>query len=289
MTITKQPALTTGLAALAGIIAKDNSEPKHLVKPQCWSPDTPETKALSKLLLNAWSAEYALRITPVVDENQYLQSSLHWTFPQAYYSALFSARALLMLVAGADTSNETLVTRKINTLVMQGYYPGCLSFYTVGAQGMYKHWGLGIVPYDNLPLLTELLTSTRDKEMHQLRNEIQNNPKTALRSESTGEVLQKFGPEQYKSLAKNAGRTTFFNLLRRLRISSNNRDLETFSGNIKEFHEVLTKIVYAVNLAHERQICHAIGQDTYQSIVQALPLYLQESAVEERLNIICQQ
>ena len=40
--------------------------------------------ALEKLLLNSWSAEYALRITPVVNDEQYLQSSLHWTFPQAY-------------------------------------------------------------------------------------------------------------------------------------------------------------------------------------------------------------
>lgn len=36
-------------------------------------------KALEKLLLNSWSAEYALRITPVVNDEQYLQSSLHST------------------------------------------------------------------------------------------------------------------------------------------------------------------------------------------------------------------
>jgi hypothetical protein len=37
---------------------------------------------LEKLLLNAWSAEYALRITPIINDttaesSQYLQSSLH--------------------------------------------------------------------------------------------------------------------------------------------------------------------------------------------------------------------
>lgn len=285
MTITKQPVLTSGLIALSGIIAEDKTLPQRMLPAQCFHPSSPLLKTLSKLLLNAWSAEYALRITPIVDETTYRQDALHWTFPQAYYGALFSSRAFLT-VNGYTQSDETVVYGRISDMVVRGYYPASLSFYTIGAQGQYRHCNIIDTPKsDSKSLITELLTSTRDRRMHQLRSIIQNNPKTALRN-AAGEVIQKFGPEQYKALSKNAGRTTFFNLLRRLRISNDNRDVEALTGNIRDLHNSLVNILNAVNLAHERQIYHALGRETYESIIQALPSYLQENFVDERLKLI---
>ena len=86
---------------------------------------------MQKLITNSLSAEYALRITPVVNDSQYLQSSLHWTFPQAYYSALFSARALLTVI-GTPISNEELIRRKLGKLVASGFYPDGLNAYAAG-------------------------------------------------------------------------------------------------------------------------------------------------------------
>lgn len=57
---------------------------------------SPEVTAIGKLLLNAWSAEYALRIKPVSTDRDYLNESLNWTLPQAYYAVLFSSRAVLL-------------------------------------------------------------------------------------------------------------------------------------------------------------------------------------------------
>ena len=63
--------------------------------PAITSLGAPEIKSIGKILLCAWSAEYALRINPLVQDAEYARTSLAWTFPQAYYAAFFSARAVL--------------------------------------------------------------------------------------------------------------------------------------------------------------------------------------------------
>ena len=261
-------------------------------------------KALEKLLLNSWSAEYALRITPVVNDEQYLQSSLHWTFPQAYYSALFSARAFLA-VQGVNVSNEELIRKRIGNMVVRGYYPASVGYYALGPINNYRIQRLpmsrrfSVAAKTDLLLpsregsvqaeLAQFLKTTRDQRVRTLRNAIQNNPKTALRSPKTGEVLQKFSVEQYKQLAKQIGYTTYFDMLSRLRISSTNREIERFVDSeidVKLFHQSLVNIVAHVNAVHEAYIAKALGVQAYRQLVAKLPSYLQESFVRERMNTI---
>ena len=261
-------------------------------------------KALEKLLLNSWSAEYALRITPVVNDEQYLQSSLHWTFPQAYYSALFSARAFLA-VQGVNVSNEELIRKRIGNMVVRGYYPASIGYYALGPINNYRIQRLpmsrrfSIATKNDLLLpsresmaqaeLAQFLKTTRDQRVRALRNAIQNNPKTALRSPKTGEILQKFSIEQYKQLAKQIGYTTYFDMLSRLRISSTNREIERFVDSeidVKLFHQSLVNIVAHVNSVHEAYIAKALGLQAYRQLVAKLPSYLQESFVRERMNTI---
>jgi len=261
-------------------------------------------KALEKLLLNSWSAEYALRITPVVNDEQYLQSSLHWTFPQAYYSALFSARAFLA-VQGINVSNEELIRKRIGNMVVRGYYPASIGYYALGPINSYRIQRLpmakrfAVAGKNDLLLpsregsvqaeLAQFLKTTRDQRIKALRNAIQNNPKTALRSPKTGEILQKFSIEQYKQLAKQIGYTTYFDMLSRLRISSTNREIERFVDSeidVKLFHQSLVNIVAHVNSVHEAYIAKALGIDAYRQLVAKLPSYLQESFVRDRMNTI---
>ncbi|WP_201723555.1 hypothetical protein [Spirosoma sp. 209] len=259
-------------------------------------------KALEKLLLNSWSAEYALRITPVVNDEQYLQSSLHWTFPQAYYSALFSARAFLA-VQGIQVSNEELIRKRIGNMVVRGYYPSSIGYYALGPINNYRIQRLPMARRFSVTAKTDLLLpsragsaqaelaqflkTTRDQRVKSLRNAIQNNPKTALRSPKTGEILQKFSVEQYKQLARQIGYTTYFDMLSRLRISSTNREIERFVDSeidVKLFHQSLVNIVAHVNAVHEAYIAKALGVDAYRQLVSKLPAYLQESFVRERMN-----
>lgn len=261
-------------------------------------------RALEKLLLNSWSAEYALRITPVVNDEQYLQSSLHWTFPQAYYSALFSARAFLT-VQGVNVSNEELIRKRIGNMVVRGYYPASIGYYALGPINSYRIQRLpmakrfSVAAKADLLLpsragsaqaeLAQFLKTTRDQRVKSLRNAIQNNPKTALRSPKTGEILQKFSIEQYKQLAKQIGYTTYFDMLSRLRISSTNREIERFVDSeidVKLFHQSLVSIVSHINAVHEAYIAKSLGIDAYRQLVAKLPSYLQESFVRERMNTI---
>lgn len=258
-----------------------------------------QRKALEKLMLNSWSAEYALRITPVVNDDQYLQSSLHWTFPQAYYSVLFSARAFLA-VQGITVSNEELIRKRIGNAVVRGYYPASVGYYASGPLNNYRLQRLPMAKYKPdliLPSreiqaqgeLAQFLKTTRDRRIKALRNTIQNNPKTALRSAKTGEVLQKFGMEQYKQLARQIGYTTFFDMLSRLRISSTNREIERFVDSeidVKLFHQSLVNIVSHVNAVHELYIAKALGVEGYRQLIAKLPSYLQEGFVRERLQTI---
>ncbi|UHG89452.1 hypothetical protein [Spirosoma oryzicola] len=261
-------------------------------------------KALEKLLLNSWSAEYALRITPVVNDEQYLQSSLHWTFPQAYYSALFSARAFLA-VQGINVSNEELIRKRVGNMVVRGYYPASIGYYALGPINGYRIQRLPMAKRFTVASKTDLLLpsregsvqaelaqflkTTRDQRVKALRNAIQTNPKTALRSPKTGEILQKFSVEQYKVLAKQIGYTTYFDMLSRLRISSTNREIERFVNSeidVKLFHQSLVNIVAHVNGVHEVYIAKALGIDAYRQLVAKLPSYLQESFVRERMNTL---
>jgi hypothetical protein len=270
-----------------------------------------ENKTLEKLLLNSWSAEYALRITPVLNDQslgaeQYLQSSLHWTFPQAYYSILFSARAFLA-VQGINVSNEELIRKRIGNMVVRGYYPASVGYYALGPLNSYRIQRLPMAkrygePGRDLALpsrhsaaqveLAQFLKTTRDQRIKALRNVVQKNPKTALRSARTGEVLQKFGPEQYKLLAKQIGYTTYFDMLSRLRISATTgspREIERFVDSeidVRLFHQSLVDIVAHVNSVHEAYVAKALGIDAYRQLVSKLPAYLQESFVRERFQSV---
>jgi hypothetical protein len=77
----------------------------------------PNIDSIGKLLLNSWSAEYALRIPPLDDKPE----SLTWCFPQAYYGPLFGARAVL-LVHGMAISNEMQVRTAMQRFYLAGYY-----------------------------------------------------------------------------------------------------------------------------------------------------------------------
>ncbi len=239
------------------------------------------TKPIAKLLLNSWSAEYALRITPIVNDEQYLQSSLHWTFPQAYYSVLFSARAFLSS-QGFNLSNEELIRKQIANLVVLGYYPESTSYYAIGSTYNLKIHRL----HKNIPLVGDFLRETRSHNQNALFRSMQTNPKTALRSKITGTISSEVDPEQARALSKSLGYTSYFDLLSRLRISSTSRDVEQFrldsSFNVPKFHTCLNSIVTHINSVHELYIAKAIGMDSYLKIVSQLPDYLRKGFVGDR-------
>ncbi|UHG94706.1 hypothetical protein [Spirosoma oryzicola] len=237
-------------------------------------------KPIAKLLLNSWSAEYALRITPIVNDEQYLQSSLHWTFPQAYYSVLFSARAFLSS-QGFNLSSEDLIRKQIANLVVLGYYPESTSYYAIGSTYNLKIHRL----HKNMPVVGDFLRETRSHNQNALFRSMQTNPKTALRSKITGSISSVVDPDQARALSKSLGYTSYFDLLTRLRISSTSRDVEQLldsNFNVSKFHTCLNSIVTHINSVHELYVAKAIGMDSYLKMISQLPDYLKKGFVGDR-------
>ncbi|GAB4042636.1 hypothetical protein [Spirosoma litoris] len=234
---------------------------------------TYEPERLKKLLLNSWAAEYALSITPVVNDEQYLQSSLHWTFPQAYYSVLFSARAFL-LIAGKDLHNENNIRREIASLVVTAHYPDSLSFYAIGLPDactigrLYKS-----------PSMAEFIRDTRALQIEKACKLLGFKPGTRVYSNI-----------QRQKVANDLGPTTFFDLLSRLRITLADREIkETLRGeemHVKQFHDYLGNIVNHVNTIHETQIARIIGLEAFRDLVNEAPSYLQACLADRFREII---
>ncbi|MCX6218371.1 hypothetical protein [Spirosoma sp.] len=237
---------------------------------------------LYHLLLNSWSAEYALRITPVVNDEQYLQSSLHWTFPQAYYSVLFSARAFLR-VMGSNLSNEENIVRKISSYVSMGVYPKSLSFYMYGTPDDYKVKNLT----DQLAL-THFLATTRERQFEACFKAVQMSPSRALR-DYNGHLIAKLDTDVCRLIGSQVNRTTYFDLMQRLRISTRNREIEQLvlaEMGLIDFHSRLTGIVSHINSVHECYVAQCLGLDDYRSLVDRAPSYLRQSFVLDRLETL---
>jgi hypothetical protein len=250
--------------------------------------DSVNDRALSKLLLNAWSAEFALRITPAVNDSQYLQSSLHWTFPQAYYSALFSVRAMLF-AQGFNFAHEDLIKKQIGKNVFAGLYPTSLGFYVAGKPRDYVNRRFVNAISETADLQTFAMQS-RSKQLGLLIKQLQSNPKTALRHPTSGAVLSKVPISAAEEVAKRLGYTTWFDLLARLRISTTSRDLESYTSgpfeNVQLFHSDLVDILGRIAAVHEFYVAKAIGIKRYELLVSGTMRYLQEGFVRERFNEI---
>ncbi|MEZ4902334.1 MAG: hypothetical protein R2822_11535 [Spirosomataceae bacterium] len=249
-----------------------------------------------KWLLNAWNVEYTLRSTAANPDENYQKHALHWTFPQAYYSVLYSAKALLS-IQGINVSIEVVIGQIINRYVVKGWYPALVSFYADGPWGHYTLHNL--VDTDQQALLqpidtpkqaeahiAQFLKTTRNLRARAFRQRLQANPTKALRTKS-GKVLAKFGIHHWEEVAKGMGVTTYFDMLARLKVSGNQRELERFVEadiNVPQFHQSLVTIVKYFNLVHECYVVKAIGINRYQQWIEELPEYLREGFMKQRLE-----
>ena len=262
-------------------------------KPQLSGADLEQ---LHRHLLNCWSTEHALRATGQLGGDAFMRNALHWTFPQAYYSVFAGMQAFLHTL-GIRGNSEGLMRREIGRLVVRGYYPDPIGFY---AAGHYDHFSLHRLPLakykPGLQLATQeleaqaqigqFLRTTRRLIAQGVRQAVQNNPDTALRSTRTSDVLQKFSQDHWNQLTWRFGYTTYFDLLCRLRISANHREIERFVEaeiDFKLFHQSLLDVVEYLNCIHEAYVAKAMGLEAYRKLVATLPAHLRDGFVKERL------
>ena len=250
-----------------------------------------------KMLINSWNTEYALKTTASVGDENYLRHALHWTFPQAYYSVLFGLRAFLA-TQGLVGNTTQLFRQRAGQMVVNGWYPRAVSFYAVGDYGHYNFARLPLSDQETpslIPAATgrqaqaqirQFLKTSRDWRAKQLRQRLQANPETALRTK-TGKILQKFERAHWQKITPEMGPTTYFDLLSRLRISANHREIERFVEadiQFKLFHYSLVDLVAYFNSIHECYVAKAMGLENYRAFVENLPNYLRKGFVQQRFE-----
>ncbi|UOQ76248.1 hypothetical protein MUN84_16925 [Hymenobacter sp. 5516J-16] len=256
-----------------------------------------DVQAVTKLLHASWSTEYALRATAELGDEDYLRNALHWTFPQAYHTIMAGLQAFLY-TAGVRSSNPSLIRREVGRLVVRNAYPRPISFYAAGAYGDFSIHRLPLAGYkaglhiagkeiDAQAQIGQFLRTTRKLKAQATRQQVQANPNTALRSQKTGKVLDKWTAAHWQQITWRLGYTTIFDLLGRLRISQTSREIERFVEaeiDFKLFHQSLLNIVSYLNGIHETYVAKAMGVERYQQLVAELPKHLQNSFVQERLQ-----
>ncbi|MFT2009040.1 hypothetical protein ACMA1I_10225 [Pontibacter sp. 13R65] len=256
-----------------------------------------DIEAVKQLLLKSWNTEYAMRATAELGDEAYIRNALHWTFPQAYYTVFAGLQAFLY-TRQIKSGNEGLLMREAGRLVVKNAYPQPIGFYAAGHYDDFNVRRLPLAHYkpglqmagkelEAQSQIGQFLRTTRRIKAKLVRQQVQANPTTAIRSNRTGEVLQKFGPQHWQQLTWRLGYTTVFDLLSRLRISSSHREIERFvqSGiDFKLFHESLLEIVSYLNGIHECYVAQAMGLQQYEAFVQQLPVYLQQSFATARLE-----
>lgn len=256
-----------------------------------------DIEAVKRLLLNCWSTEYALRATAELGDESFMRNALHWTFPQAYYTVFAGLQAFLH-TKGVKSNNEALVLREAGRLVVKNAYPQAVSFYAAGHYDDFSIRRLPLAHYkpslqiagkelEAQAQIGQFLRTTRRQKAKAVRQQVQANSATAIRSSRNNEILQKFGPQHWQQLTWRLGYTTIFDLMARLRISSSHREIERFVQaeiDFKLFHESLLEIVSYLNSIHESYVAQAMGLQQYEAFVKALPTHLQNSFVRVRLE-----
>lgn len=251
------------------------------------------------MLVNAWNTEFSLRSVNKNSDVQFLNRSLHWTFPQAYFSVFYSTRAL-MGTQGVYSADESLLSERMATWIEKGLYPASISYYSSGNYNDFIIHGLPKVSIspsvdylkdedDVVSHVAQFLRTTRTMKAKRLREIIQSNEDTALKNRKTGDPILKFSKQDWQKITDQLPITTVFDLLGRLKYSESNREIERYlNANIAfdAFHDSLIEIVYYLNLVHETYLVKALGVEAYQHLLSELPIHLHNGFAYERFNKI---
>lgn len=238
-----------------------------------------------KLLWNSWSTERAFRLTSEVETDEFYKYALHWHFPQAYYSVYLTMTAFHESQGIANDNHEKSI-KLFGNSIKDGHYPEAISFYANGLQKEFEYFGLDLDPkfdkeFNGLKKIDSsekaekqigvFLKSTRKEnaENKRKRGEKEHSKRKEFQN-AKGELVKSFGKKHWDIIYKTIPETTLLNILYRLRLKANYRDIETFMNadiDFKQFHTCLGEIVSYLNFVHEAYLHKAIGDKDYKLIV----------------------
>ena len=253
-----------------------------------------------KLLWNSWSTEYAYRVGEKIDNPEYYKFSLHWNFPQAYYSVYLSMTAFHETQGVANEQHEKSI-KLFGNSIKDNHYPKAISFHSLGLKNNFEYKELkefnGFLNSNsvlsNIECLEDaqnqiatFLKTTRELNAKDKRDRFENQNDKRFHN-SKGIFRKSFTEHHWNLIYKTIPVTSVFNLLYRLRIKANYRDIESFINadiDFKKFHESLGELIYYLNFIHEGYIAKAIGINNYVEILNSFPSHLNTSTAIKRFN-----
>ncbi len=260
-----------------------------------------EISGCKKLLWNSWSTEYSFGLAKTIDSTEYYKYSLHWNFPQAYYSIYLNMTAFHETQGKATDAHEKSI-KIFGNSVKDGHYPKCISFYAAGLHNVFSYNNLDL--YGGFPKGYSSLVTNSTPEEYQLqianflkttRKQNAEDKKSRLKSNDnrfqtqSGGFTKQFKERHWNILYETIPVTTILNMLYRLRIKANYHDVEAFINakiDFKQFHNSLGVIINCLNFVHEAYICKSIGLKEYEKMLDGFNNHLIKDTAIKRLKHI---
>lgn len=254
-----------------GRVLEDVSNLPHFGKLRRGAQCDPRT--VRQWLLNGWSTENLLRINIEHLEGDALAHSLHWAFPQAYYSVYALTMAYFHTV-GYSELKHTAVIRKFGAESVVGRYPPTVSFAVVGGKTRSFH---NIEPV-SLPntlqfdpnsqgdcdgRICQFLNATRELDLSAKKVDLRF--KTAR-----GTTKKKLKPHEWDKVSDQLGPTSLLSLLYRKRLKANYREIDTYLSSAIDAPRLYRDVLQAVqttNFVHELFVARALGKGALREVL----------------------
>ena len=253
---------------------------------------------VKRLLYNSWSTEFALLTSSLNDDQDFKKFSLHWSFPQAYYSVFLSTTAYYYLKNINIGHNHKGLINEFSEQVKRKWYPKSMSFHCSGNYGDYSYRNIcdyeskNAMSYSKYDPTTanrqvaQFLKTTRDRliEARKKDKQASKTPFLTLNKKKTKKSISK---TEWNDISNRQWDTTIMDMLYRMRIKSNYEEVNSFIDadyDVSNIIEQLKQIVFKLNFVNECYIAKLIGFDKFEELVNKFPTNIQDNHIQYRFN-----
>lgn len=240
----------------------------------------PEMARVRKWLTNAWSTEYFLSSTTELLDDDAKTYSVHWAFPQAYYSVYALRMAYTTILGYGDDKHQTVI-RRFGDDANNCRLPLSLAISVTGIDGQFEHNGFPAGKFNsntglirtNVDSVTgyvgSALRGTRRGDLDRLRQDMKREFKT-----SKGTYRKNLRRDDWLRVADCLGPTSIMSYMYRKRLKANYDDVNMFYHQVVDAPLLLqdiSNIVKAVAFVHEALILVHVGLKMYKVLLHDAP------------------
>lgn len=236
-----------------------------------------EDAVVNSLLMNGWNTEHLLHVSASHLTGDALRQSLHWAFPQAYYS-VYSLTLAYFKAIGYTEESHTALIRKFGQEARASRYPAAMSCIAEGGkQRTYRELCCTSLPttlhFDPAVVETvdgqiaQFLSATRRIDLRTRKGEMR------LRTRK-GKTKKALSATDWTQVGSSLGATSILSLLYRKRLQANYRSIETLlhaEVDADSLYRNLIRVTGALNFTHEVLITRALGKSHILAAIQKLP------------------